>query len=237
MSDNDPSYAAKLTALLRRSPVSPPTFIDGGACRGDFTATLVAEFPDATIHAFEPDPEYSRRTAERFSGLPNIRVWNVALHEHTSGGELLVHADRGTSSLLPRPSDERRYYPSSDCVVATIPVATTTLDGFISSRAQSRVNLLKLDTQGSELSILRGAQHALQSAAIEVIYTEFFIVPHYAGAPLLGDLIGFLARFEYSLFDLFKGPNAANGQLRFGDAIFVSPEFRARHLDTSPDEA
>jgi len=33
------------------------------------------------------------------------------------------------------------------------------------------------------------------------------------------------------LFDLFKGPIARNGQLRFGDAIFVSPSFRAAHLD------
>jgi hypothetical protein len=121
--------------------------------------------------------------------------------------------------------------------VATVPVATTTLDEFIASQTPGGIALLKLDTQGSELSILRGARRSLERAAIDVIYTEFFIVPHYAGAPLLGDLLGFLGQFGYSLFDLFKGPNAANGQLRFGDAIFVSPAFRARHLDTSPGEA
>ena len=236
MSDHDPSYAAKLVKLLRQSARVPRTFIDAGACRGDFTALLLAQFPDAAIHAFEPDPEWSRRTCERFASDPGVRVWNAALHEHATGAELQVHADPGTSSLLPRAASVRRYYHAHDRVVGSIPVATAVLDPFIDREAPAGVALVKLDTQGSELSILRGAQRSLATAAIDVIYTEFFVVPHYAGAPLLGDLIAFLGRFGYSLFDLFKGPNAANGQLRFGDAIFVSPEFRARHVDSLPAE-
>jgi FkbM family methyltransferase len=236
MSDHDPSYAPKLTSLLRRSQRTPRTFIDAGACRGDFTALLVSEFEEAAVHAFEPNPELSSDLAQRFEGDSRVRIWNLALHERTGRSALHVHADPGTSSLLDRPASERRYYHSSDRVVATLQVATTTLDAFIDAHAGSGVALLKLDTQGSELAILRGARRALDAAAIDVIYTEFFVVPHYAGAPLLGDLLGLLGQHGYSMFDLFKGPNAANGQLRFGDAIFLSPTFRARHVDTSPDE-
>lgn len=237
MSDHDPSYAAKLVALLRRSTRSPRTFVDAGACRGDFSAMLAASFPDATIHAFEPDPDQARGLRERFIGARSIHVWNAALHADANGAKLRVHVDPGTSSLLERVEGMRRYYHSSDRVVETISVATQTLDDFIDENAPSGITLLKLDTQGSELAILRAARRALASASIDAIYTEFFVVPHYAGAPLLGDLIGFLGQFGYSLFDLFKGPNGANGQLRFGDAIFVSPSFRARHLDTAGDEA
>jgi FkbM family methyltransferase len=237
MSDHDPTYAVKLASLLRRAQRTPRTFIDAGACRGDFTAQLVAEFPDAVVHAFEPDPERSAGIEKRFQKLPRVHVWNLALHERAGDSELHVHADPGTSSLLERPRGDRRYFHSSDQVVGTVPVATSALDTFIDAHAPAGIGLLKLDTQGSELSILRGAERALATAAIDVIYTEFFVVPHYAGAPLLGDLMGFLGRFGYSLFDLFKGPNAGNGQLRFGDAIFMSAPFRALHLDTSPDES
>jgi FkbM family methyltransferase len=236
MSDHDPSYAAKLSSLLRRSQRTPRTFVDAGACRGDFTAQLVAQFPDAVVHAFEPDPQRSAGIEQRFEQLPNVHVWNLALHERAGAGELFVHADPGTSSLLRRPPGDKRYFHSSDRVVGTVPVATTALAAFVDAHAPAGIGLLKLDTQGSELFILRGAQRALATSAIDVIYTEFFIVPHYADAPLLGDLMNFLGRFRYSLFDLFKGPNAGNGQLRFGDAIFVSAPFRALHLDTSPDE-
>ncbi len=236
MSDHDSTYAAKLTSLMRRSQRAPRTFIDGGAYRGDFTELLRREFADASIHAFEPNHELSVRLAQRFQRIPRVHVWNLALHERSGPAELHLHVDPGTSSLLPRPPCERRYYHSSDRVVATVPVATTALDAFIDSHAPAGIGLLKLDTQGSELSILRGARRALETAVIEVIYTEFFVVPHYAGAPLLGDLIALLGQFGYSLFDLFKGPYADNGQLRFGDAIFVSPLFRARHIDTSLEE-
>jgi len=237
MSDHDPSFSVKLSALLHRSRRAPRIFLDGGACRGDFTALLAAEFADAQIHAFEPDPSSSACIEKRFADVSRVRVWNLALHESVGGADLQVHADPGTSSLLARPTGDRRYYASSDRVVETVPVPTVTLDAFIEEHAAAGIALLKLDTQGSELAILRGARRALAGAAIDVIYTEFFVVPHYAGAPLLGDIMNHLAQFHYSLFDLFKGPNARNGQLRFGDAIFVSEPFRAHHLDTSPDES
>ena len=237
MSDHDPTYAAKLTSLVRRSRLAPVTLVDGGACRGDFTQLLLQEFPDATIHAFEPDRDLAAGIAARFRGAPRVRAWNLALHERDGYAELKRHADPATSSLLARPGGARRYYHSSDAVVGTAQVATIALDGFVDEHAPHGVSLLKLDTQGSELAILRGARRALERGAIEVIYVEFFVAPHYAGAPLLGDLLALLDGHGYSLFDLFKGPNAANGQLRFGDAIFVSPAFRAHHVDALPDEA
>jgi FkbM family methyltransferase len=237
MSDHDPTYSAKLTSLLRRSERSPRVFLDGGACRGDFTALLATEFPDARIHAFEPNGALCGELEQRFRDRATIQVWNIALHERCGSIELHVHADAGTSSVLPRPTRGRRYFHSSDRVVATMPVATTSLDEFLIEHAPDGIDLLKLDTQGAELPILRGATRALQNAAIDVVYTEFFVVPHYQGAALLNDLWNVFAEFGYSLFDLFKGPNAQNGQLRFGDAIFVSPSFRARYIDKFPDEA
>ena len=236
MSDHDPTYAAKLVALLRRSPVATPAFIDGGACHGDFAALLRTEFARATIHAFEPNPALAADLTQRFRGDAAFHLWQLALHGKTGSIEFHVHADPGTSSLLRRPTGDRRYYHSGDRVVASVIVPTISLDEFIAAHAPGGVGLLKLDTQGAELAILRGARGALASGAIEVVYCEFFIVPHYAGAPLLGDLMGFLGQFGYSMFDLFKGPYARNGQLRFGDAIFISPAFRSRHVDTLPEE-
>ncbi len=98
------------------------------------------------------------------------------------------------------------------------------------------IHFLKLDTQGAESSILRGAQRMLCTAAIDVIYTEFFLVPHYEGAAMLDQLWAQLSAYGYTIFDLFKGPYGRNGQLRFGDAIFVSPRVRAQVLDAFPDE-
>lgn len=237
VSDHDPTYAAKLASLLRKPSGSPKTFIDAGACRGDFTAFLVGAFPGASVYALEPDPALCQVVSQRFRGMANVHAWQLALQENRGSAKLHVHADPGTSSLLPRPAHGPRYYHHSDRVLATIEVPALSLDQFIAERGATSIALLKLDTQGAELSILRGARKALERRTVDAIYTEFFVVPHYEGAPLLGDLIAFLATFGYSLFDLFKGPYASNGQLRFGDALFVSPQFRARYLDSSSDES
>jgi FkbM family methyltransferase len=231
VSDHDPSFASKLVSVLQRSGTHPPVFIDGGACRGEFTQLLLDAFPSATIHAFEPNEPLAAELALRFGSRANVHVWNRALHASIGAAELEVHADPGTSSLLPRARDARRYFHSSDAVLRRDCVSTLDLDSFAREHAPTGVTLLKLDTQGSELDILRGARTTLARHAIDVLYTEFFVVPHYAGAPLLGDLLAYLGSFGYTLFDLFKGPNARNGQLRFGDAIFVSPPFRANQLD------
>jgi FkbM family methyltransferase len=231
VSDHDPSYAPKLLSLLRRPGHTQPVLVDGGACRGEFTQLLLDDFPSATIHAFEPNEPLAAELSRRFRSFANVHVWNRALHATIGAAELEVHADPGTSSLLPRTQDARRYFASGDAVVRRASVPTIDLDSFVRAHAPEGIALLKLDTQGSELDILRGARDALARGAIDVLYTEFFVVAHYAGAPLLGDLLVFLASFGYTLFDLFKGPTARNGQLRFGDAIFVSPSFRETQLD------
>ncbi len=235
MSDHDSSYWGKLTALVRGAGLEQPVFVDAGANRGDFTSSLIEEFPACRVHSVEPNPDLCAGLAKRFAGK-NVRVWNVALHDHEGQIDLRVHDNPATSSVLPRPAHARRYFHSSDCVVATVTVGVTSLDRLAEDAAIERIDLLKLDTQGAELPILRGARRLLESAAIGVIYTEFFVVPHYEGAASLHELWAALSAHGYVMYDLFKGPHGRNGQLRFGDAIFVSPEVRERYLDTFVDE-
>jgi FkbM family methyltransferase len=235
MSDHDPTYWERIRELLARIAAPQPLFVDGGANRGDFTATLLDQYPDATVHAVEPNPGLCEALAQRFASRP-VHVHEAALYSREGTLELNLHENPGTSSLLPRPASGRRYFHSSDRVVATVPVRATTLDRLAAAESIERIALLKLDTQGAELPIIEGAAGLLGRGAIDVIYTEFFVVPHYEGAALLHELWGALAAHDYVLYDLFKGPYGRNGQLRFGDALFVSPRVRAGCLDTFPEE-
>lgn len=235
MSDHDPTYWPKLLALLRAAGAEAPAFIDGGANLGEFTASLLREFPAASVHAVEANPHLIAPLRERFAGKP-VRVWHAALHERAGEIALEVHADSGTSSVLPRPRDARRYFHRSDRVTERVTVPATTLDALADEAGLASIALLKLDTQGAEESILRGARRLLAAAAIDVVYTEFFVAPHYEGAATLRGIWEAFEEHGYVLYDLFKGPNAGNGQLRFGDAIFVSPKIRERVLDASPEE-
>ena len=225
-------------AILARLFVDrPPTVVfDCGASGGGFSAAYLALFPRATIHAFEPHPHTAKMLRERFHGEPRIVVEQAAVG--AVAGVAAFHLNRlpYTSSLLPRPSAGRRYFPLMDGVEERVDVPATTLDDYCRRHAIERIDILKMDIQGAELAALRGAESLLREHRIDAIFTEAFFVPHYEGACLLHELWGHLAGHGYGLYTLFPSREGRNGQLRLGDAIFVSPELRAAVVDRIADE-
>ena len=55
----------------------------------------------------------------------------------------------------------------------SVQVDVTTIDEFIQSEKVSRLHLLKVDAEGHELAILRGAEGAIQSGAVDIVQFEF----------------------------------------------------------------
>jgi len=234
MSDHDPTYWPVLTRLLDSNNVT--SVVDVGANRGDMTAQFAEAFSAASVTAIEPNPEVFVALRRRFDGHPRVECINVALSDSSGIADFCVNRIDATSSLFPRAHTQRRYFSRNDSLVRTLKVPTQSLDQLAHQQSISHIDLLKLDTQGAELLVVRGARALLTAQAIDVIYSEFFVVPHYEGAPLFHQQWAYLDEFGYSLFDLFKGPHGRNGQLRFGDAIFVSDTFRRKQLDSAPPE-
>ena len=86
------------------------------------------------------------------------------------------------------------------------------------------------------MNALLGAEKLLEKEVVSLIYTEIMFVPHYEGGALFHEISSFLSGFEYSLFDIYKLFRAKNGQLRYGDALFVSSNIRSNVIDRFPDE-
>ncbi len=234
MSDHDHTYWKSLTRLINLT--NKQTFIDVGANIGAFTEKLNRDYPGATIFAFEPTPVAFKALRGKFGSHPKINLINAALWDTDGQINFEVHENSATSSPYPRNYSGRRYYSADDKVSEKIEVKTHSLDHMVSDYGIQHIDFIKLDTQGSELKIFSGAESLLLQQKIDVIYTEFFLVPHYQGAPLLNDLWNILSASGYSIFDWFKGPNASNGQSRFGDALFISDSFRKNKLDAYDQE-
>jgi hypothetical protein len=112
----------------------------------------------------------------------------------------------------------------------------TTLDAFAGSASLDHIDILKIDVQGGERAVLLGADRLLSQRKIDVLFLEAFFVPHYQGASLYHELAGLLQGYGYTLYNIYDMVRAANGQLRFADALFVSKEFRSSVVDFFPDE-
>ena len=210
--------------------------VDVGASVGRMTATYLRLFPQACIHAFEPHPDSHARLVAAVGGEPRVHVEHAAVTDVE--GSIMLHANRlrATSSTLRRPTHGRRYFPAADGWVRDIEVPSITLDAYCARRGIEHIDVLKMDVQGGELAALRGAKRLLAERRIAAIFTEVFFVPHYAGAPLFHAIWSHLEIFGYTLFTLFPTREGRNGQLRFGDAIFISPQLRAEVVDQEPAE-
>lgn len=209
------------------------TVVDVGAYLGKTASWFLDAFPHAEVHSFEPDPRTYEQLRGNLAKNPRAHPSPVALSREVGDAPFHLGAKGFTSSLYPRAEGRRRYFHRDFTMVDSTPVETDTLDNLFAGRT---IDILKLDTQGAELDILVGASELLRQGAISILVTEFFFIPHYKDAPLLDAIWSHLRGLGYDIYDLFKGPHASNGQIRYGDAIFVSPAFRKAVLDAAPDE-
>lgn len=213
-------------SLIRRGA---PTIFDVGAHVGETAARYRALFPGARIHSFEPSPASAERLAATFRGDSRIEVHALAVSDTT--GEATLHVNRAsvTNSLLPSDGRAANYWGSG--LVDTegeVKVPTVSLDDFCASRGIDHVDVLKIDVQGAEYAVLAGAKDLLARHAIDLIYMEMIMAPHYVGQRKYHHYLTSLDAQGYELFDLFN-LGRRDGRLIQSDGIFLAAGFLARY--------
>ena len=108
-----------------------------------------------------------------------------------------------------------------------ITVPTLTLDQFCETHGLGAPQILKFDIQGYELEALRGADRMLKGDGPLLIYTEVLFAPLYVNCVQFVELAAFLQQYGYSLYNLYSLSHSPEGQLEYGDALFVSKRLRS----------
>jgi len=146
-----------------------PVVFDIGANAGDFSQMIVATDPEARVFAFEPHPVTFSRLAQR--SLPNVECINSAVGSRIGVISLYDTASSGGSehaSTIAGVVDGVHHQP-----VESEQVSLITIDAFVEERGIPRIHLLKIDVEGAELEVLKGAAEALKAGKIDVIQFEF----------------------------------------------------------------
>ncbi|MBW8824899.1 MAG: FkbM family methyltransferase [Acidobacteria bacterium] len=177
---------------------SPLTVVDVGA-RWGAGERWRSLGPAVRVIGFEPDVV----ECERLSATEtDVRYVPVALG--AQDGAVVLHrtADPACASVYPPRADLPEARPELHVVaeVGTVSVAMNRLDTWLDAEGIPEVHVLKLDTQGSELDVLRGAERALRQVRLLEVEVEFN--PIYEGQPLFGDVDEFLRRCGFVLWRL-----------------------------------
>jgi FkbM family methyltransferase len=185
------------------------TVLDIGAHHGFYT--LLASYkvgPQGKVLAVEPSAREREKLALhlRINGCRNVQVERCALGEAEGDAELyLVHGGQTGCNSLKKPAVSE---PTE-----AISIHVKRLDSVLAERCIEKVDLVKLDVEGGELSVLKGGQDLLRREPRPLFLVEVQDIRTRAWGYEAREIIDFLSRANYRWFRPVMG-----GRLRQMDA-------------------
>lgn len=204
------------------NPDAQLTIFDVGAHHGETSLAYQKLFPQATIYAFEPFEASMNSLKKNINGTKQIFPQGVALSQEV--GETTFHSNSfsATNSLLATAETETMGYFKTQNVVK---IQTNTLDNFAQNNQIAHIDILKMDVQGAEHLVLRGAEKMLKQQKISLIYTEIIVKPSYDGQKSLDEMLTLVRSFGYNLYGFYNYLYGSKGEVIQLDALFTSPKF------------
>jgi FkbM family methyltransferase len=205
---------------------APGIVLDVGANIGQTAVTLAQRFPSADIYSLEPFPAVFAGLKAKTAAYPRIRCCNLACG--ASPGVAVFRGDAdptmGRLDFSPRQDAEPAQCDGTQ-------VKVTTVDAFCGDNRLERIGFLKIDTEGGDLDVLRGAEGMIAAASIDFVEVEAGMNRdnHYH-VPMF-ELVGFMESKGYRLFGLYEQiPEWPTGRpfLRRANLVFLSPHLAGK---------
>jgi FkbM family methyltransferase len=210
----------KFVSLFTQASMNGPlTVFDVGAHKGAYTAYFnQMASVSAKCHLFDPLPDMYAYCVDQFSGNASIAVNNIALgNMHGSSKFYRVDGGLSGSSCYYR----REVFSRFQC--SQIQVEMTSLDRYVAERDIAFIDLLKIDTEGSDLAVLQGAQNALADKKIGFIQFEYGGTWHDAGISIIS-ATELLDNLGYQVYEFLSGVES------FREIEFKSDDYQYRNL-------
>ncbi|MES2699614.1 MAG: FkbM family methyltransferase [Pseudomonadota bacterium] len=188
---------------------------DIGANVGTWARLAHSQFPDAQIHAFEPLQFHLPELRMFGSEIDKLHIHPVALGSQPGSAMITVTDFSDASSLLPLAKKGADTWGISEKGHEVIRVER--LDDWIAANQLAMPDCLKLDVQGFELEVLKGARQTLPSVRniiVELSFDEF-----YEGQPGVDELFAELMQAGFLLRAVGKGVRLGQPLLQI-DALF-----------------
>lgn len=186
----------------------PNVCIDVGVAEG--TPDLYRAFPNATHMLIEPLSEYERHITN-LSKKYNIIYEKCAASSISGEMEILIPDRKSGSSFFDQQDTSKS--------VNRRLIITKTLDELFIKHSIKGSVLLKVDAEGAELEVLKGAKAILEK--IDVVILEATFIPKLVGAPDFTLLIEEMKQIDFVIFDWFDVRVRPDGALFQADLVFV----------------
>ena len=188
---------------------------DVGANLGQTADRLVRAFPEAATYCFEPVPDTFEQLKLNVSSCRQVRPFNLGMSDTVEQCCMRLADASGRNRVDAQAQEDG------------VTVQLNTLDHFCRKQNIERINLLKIDVEGHEMQVLRGADGLLSQRRIDFVVCECDFVSR-PGEPH-GDfyaLVQFLQSFGFRIVSFYTGGVDDQGW-RLGDVLFALPSAMA----------
>jgi len=189
---------------------------DVGANHGQSAAIFRQWYRHATIHCFEPVSATFRILNAAVGRWPTVQTHNIGFG-----------AIAGPQSVVLQSDDRRTHLGTVPSDAPTELIELDTLDAFCASHQFSRIDYLKVDTEGHDLAVLHGAASLLRNGSVAIVEVEAGMNVDNRFHASAESLATYLASSGYRLFAVYEQVlewPTADAYLRRANLVFVSPE-------------
>jgi len=204
---------------IKKVGFDPTTIVDVGVATD--TEDLYYHFPKAKYLFVEPLEEFEP-SLRRLCGLYPGSNYMLAAAGATDGElEIRVTPDLGGTSRFETIESRDGAY---DMAPRTVPQLK--IDTMWDTLELSGPALLKIDVQGGEIEVLKGAEKTLNN--FEVIVLEVGLTEVYIGQPVFHEYVAYMAQRDYVVYDIIHTGYADTGMLCQIDLVFVKKDGQFR---------
>lgn len=201
---------------------NPSVILDIGAHVGTYSNVFRSVYPDAMIYAIEPD-------MESFNILKNGNYTAInELLSDVSGKTLTFYSKKGCATGASYKKEIYGNHYKQDVIETQM--TSISLDDLVEKYHIPKIDLIKIDTQGSELEILAGARETLKKYNPKIIAMECNIVEYNSNSPLIDEQIKFMRSIGYHPLDLTETHYVRDRLLQI-DFLFMNDQYK-QVLDT-----
>lgn len=190
------------------------TVFDIGANIGEWTKLALKIKPDLTVHCFEPSTTtFKILDAQKFGN--NVKCNNLGMSSSPGILDLHIYEDgSGLNSLYSRRGLEDGFQITSPLKIERVNL--TTIDIYCKDSGIDYIDFLKIDVEGHELQVFKGASGMLSKGKIKYIQFEYGGCNIDSGV-LLKDLFDFFSSYDFTFFKIY--PNSLKRVSRYDQRL------------------
>lgn len=200
--------------IARFMSSSCPVIFDVGANIGQSAQKFRAMFPFAELHCFEPSPSVFGELKRNVGADRRTHLWNCGIGAADGRQRFFENDQSVMNSFLPLGSEAWVK------TLAEINVDVQTIDHFCAENQIETIHLLKSDTQGYDLEVLKGAEQTMRAEKVNLVCMELNFADIYLGQGSFGQQYEFLTSSGFRLlafYEMYRRDDLA----AWADALFI----------------